>query len=192
MDDWNPYGPPVANVLQLKVSLNDFEPVIWRRVLVADSIALPRLHRVLQELCLWWNYHLHLFDVDGVEYGQPEFDDGGDFDWKNERGVKVTKLVALGESFGYCYDFGDDWNLTIELEKSWPVRVALKHAVCVGGEHAAPPEDVGGISGFGRFLEALADPTDEERESYIEWSGGNYDFSRCDLAEINARLQQVH
>ncbi|MEO9181406.1 MAG: plasmid pRiA4b ORF-3 family protein, partial [Acidimicrobiales bacterium] len=67
----------------------------------------------------------------------------------------------------------------------------LKHAVCVGGEHAAPPEDVGGISGFGRFLEALADPTDEERESYIEWSGGNYDFSRCDLAEINARLQQT-
>jgi hypothetical protein len=192
MDDWDPHGPPVASVLQLKVSLNDFEPVIWRRVLVPDSIALPKLHRVLQELCLWWNYHLHLFDVDGVQYGQPEFDDGGDFDWKNERGVKVTTLMALGESFGYCYDFGDNWNLTIEMEKSWPVRVALKHAVCIDGEFAAPPEDVGGIGGYRQFLEALADPSDEEHESWVVWSGGNYDFSRCDLAEINARLQQVH
>ena len=143
-------------------------------------------------MCLWWNYHLHLFDVDGVEYGQPEFDEFGDFDWKNERGVKVTKLVALGETFGYCYDFGDNWNLTIELEKSWPVRFALKHAVCVDGEFAAPPEDVGGIGGFRQFLDAVADASDEEHENYVEWSGGNYAFSRCDLAEINARLQQVH
>ena len=42
MDDWDPHGPPVASGLQLKVSLNDFEPVIWRRVLVADSITNAR------------------------------------------------------------------------------------------------------------------------------------------------------
>ena len=69
--------------------------------------------------------HLHLFDLHGVEYGQPEIDDGGDFDWKNERGVNIAKLLGVGESFGYCYDFGDNWNLTIEVEKSWPVRFVL-------------------------------------------------------------------
>ncbi len=191
MTDWDPYGPPVANVLQLRVRLDDFEPTIWRRVLVPESISLPKVHRVIQELMLWWDYHLHLFTINGVEFGQPEFDDFGDFEWRNERGVRLTAHLKVGDSFAYCYDFGDDWNLNVEVEKSWPVRFALKHAVCIGGEHAAPPEDVGGIGGFTQFLEAIGDPTNEEHDSYMVWSGGDYDFERVDLAEINARLQHV-
>ena len=189
--DWDPFGPSVANVLQLRVSLDDFEPTVWRRVLVPETISLPKVHRVIQELMLWWDYHLHLFTINGVEFGQPEFDDYGDFEWRNERGVRLTAHLKVGDSFAYCYDFGDDWNLNVEVEKSWPVRFALKHAVCVGGEHAAPPEDVGGIGGFTQFLEAIGDPTNEEHDSYMVWSGGDYDFERVDLAEINARLQHV-
>jgi hypothetical protein len=192
MVDREPYGEPVANVLQLRVSLDHFEPVIWRRVLVPDSIALPKLHRVLQELMLWWNYHLHTFTIKGVEYGEPEMDDFGDFNWRNVRGVKIASLLDPGESFGYNYDFGDNWELTIELEKVLPVRHALKHCVCVEGQYSAPPEDVGGIGGFQQFLETLADPTDEEHDHCVEWSGGHYDFRRFDVAEINAWLQQVH
>ncbi len=191
MEEWEPYGPPVANVLQLRVSLKDFEPVVWRRVLVPDSIALPKLHRVIQELMLWWNYHLHVFEINGEEFGQPEFDEDGDFDWRNERGVKVAPLVRVGGSLKYSYDFGDNWRLLIEVEKAFPVRTVLKHAVCVGAEYSAPPEDVGGVGGFQQFLDALGNPEDEEHDNYVEWSGGNYDFSRVDLAEINARLQQI-
>ncbi|OYV64446.1 MAG: hypothetical protein B7X07_06390 [Actinobacteria bacterium 21-64-8] len=191
MEDWDPFGPFIANVLQLKVTLLDFEPIVWRRVLVPDSIALPKLHRVIQQLMLWWEYHLHLFTIDGVEFGQPEMDDLDDFEWRNERGVKLVKHLEVGKSIEYCYDFGDNWNLTIELEKTWPVHFALKHAVCVDGQFAAPPEDVGGTGGFRQFLDALADENDDEHDNYVEWSGGNYDFARLDLAEINARLQQV-
>ncbi len=156
-----------------------------------DTIALPRLHRVIQQLMLWWDYHLHLFTIDDVEYGQPELDDFGDFEWRNERGVKVAPLVRVGASLNYTYDFGDNWQLLIEVEDSFAVRTALKHAVCVGGEYAAPPEDVGGLCGFQQFLDAIRDPHNDEHENYVEWSGGNYDFSRFDLAEVNARLQQV-
>ena len=191
MTEWDPYGPPVANVWQLRLSLVEFEPTVWRRVLVPESVSLTKLHRVIQELMLWWDYHLHLFTIQGVEFGQPELDDFGDFAWRNERGVRLATLVAVGDAFDYCYDFGDDWHLSIEVERSVPVRFALKHAVCIGGEHAAPPEDVGGTRGFTQFLEALADPRDEEHDSYVQWSGGDYDFERVDLAEINARLQRV-
>jgi hypothetical protein len=173
------------------VSLTDFEPVVWRRVLVPDTIALPKLHRVIQQLMLWWDYHMHIFEVGDVRYGQPELDEDDDFNWRNERGVKIAQIVPVGSSFKYSYDFGDNWKLLIEVEAAFPVQFALKHPVCSGGEFAAPPEDVGGVGRFRQFLDALKDPNDEEHENYVHWSGGNYDFSRCDLAEINARLQQT-
>ena len=190
MSEWEPYGPPEANVLQLRVSLADFEPVVWRRVLVPETIALPKLHRVIQQLMLWWNYHTHTFEIGDVQFGQPELDEDDDFNWRNERGVKVAQLVPVGGSLKYSYDFGDNWKLLIEVEAAFPVQFALKHPVCCDGQFAAPPEDVGGTGGFRQFLDALADSSDEEHENYVVWSGGNYDFSRCDLAEINARLQQ--
>ena len=181
----------MSNVVQLKVTLDNFEPVVWRRVLVPETVALPKLHRIIQELMLWWNYHLHVFEIDGVTFGQPEFDEDDDFNWKNERGVKIIKLVSVGESFNYRYDFGDNWSLAIEVEKLWPVRTALKHAVCVAGEFCAPPEDVGGIGGFREFLDAISNPHHDSHDGLVEWSGGHYDFTRFDIAEVNARLQQM-
>ena len=191
MSEWDPHGPTVANVLQLRVSLVEFEPLVWRRVLVPDSIALPKLHRVIQELMLWWDYHLHVFEIGDEVFGQPELDEDEDFNWRNERGVKVASRLRVGDSLEYTYDFGDNWHLRVELEAVLGVRTRLKHAVCVAGEHAAPPEDAGGVGGFREFLDALADPRNDEHENYVEWSGGNYDFESLDLAEINARLQQV-
>ncbi len=191
MSEWDPYGPPKANVLQLRVSLTDFEPVVWRRVLVPETIALPKLHRVIQQLMLWWNYHMHTFEIGDEEFGQPELDEDDDFNWRNERGVKIAQVIPVGSALKYSYDFGDNWELLIEVEAAFAVQFALKHPVCIDGAFAAPPEDVGGTGGFRQFLDALADPSDEEHENYVEWSGGNYDFSRCDLAEINARLQQT-
>lgn len=190
MTDWDPLGPPVAHAFQLKVSLDEFEPSVWRRVLVPESISLAKLHRVVQALMLWWDYHLHLFVIRGVEFGQPEMDDFGDFEWRNERGVRLSDHAGVGDSISYCYDFGDDWSLTLEVEQHLPVRCALRYATCVDGEHAAPPEDVGGLSGFSRFLEAIADPTDDEHDGYLEWRG-DYDFDHVNLAEINARLQRL-
>ncbi len=103
-------------MLQLRVSLTDFEPVVWRRVLVPDTIALPKLHRVMQQVMLWWNYHMHTFEIGDVQYGQPELDEDDDFNWRNERGVKIAGLVPVGSSLEYSYDFGDNWELLIEVE----------------------------------------------------------------------------
>ncbi len=62
-------------VYQLKVSLRDIEPLIWRRIQVSEDTKLPRLHRVLQLLFNWEDYHLHEFIVGRRVYSVPEPDD---------------------------------------------------------------------------------------------------------------------
>lgn len=41
----------------------------------------------------------------------------------------------------YVYDYGDDWQLRLRLEKTLPSEPGTPPAVCVDGRRAAPPED---------------------------------------------------
>ena len=63
--------------VQLFVRLRDIEAPIWRRVVVPASMTLHELHAVIQTAMGWDDYHLHLFDVDGVLYGDVEDFEGG-------------------------------------------------------------------------------------------------------------------
>ncbi|HZY73711.1 MAG TPA: plasmid pRiA4b ORF-3 family protein [Edaphobacter sp.] len=100
----------VKAIFQLKVSLRDIEPSIWRSVQVAEDTKLPRLHRVLQLLFNWEDYHLHDFIVGRRVYSVPDPDDA--FNERkviDERHVPLNRIVdRVGDSFEYVYDFGDD------------------------------------------------------------------------------------
>ena len=41
------------------------------------------------------------------------------------------------------------------------------------------------------MLESLADPSDDEHDSYLAWLGGTFDPAAFSLAEANAALQRV-
>ena len=69
--------------------------------------------------------------------------------------------------------------------------MGLKFAVCVDGQNACPPEDVGGGSGYAAFLETVSDPEHEEHEGMLTWVGGSFDPTDFDLGLANARLQKV-
>jgi hypothetical protein len=66
----------------------------------------------------------------------------------------------------------------------------LKHAVCVDGQNACPPEDCGGARGYAVLREALANPAHEEHE-ITRWLGQPFDPGVFDLALANAALQRV-
>ncbi|NUK18206.1 plasmid pRiA4b ORF-3 family protein, partial [Streptomyces lunaelactis] len=54
---------PADSVLQIKVTLADIRPPIWRRLQVPADLTLDRLHLVIQTAMGWENYHMHLFST---------------------------------------------------------------------------------------------------------------------------------
>jgi hypothetical protein len=150
---------------------------------------MAKLSEMLLAAMGWTNSHLHAFRVGEKRYGM-NFDEypDGEIDEKT-----VTVLQALRDErrFTYDYDFGDGWEHEVVIEElSWSY-FGLKFAVCIDGQNACPPEDVGGTGGYVEFLEAISDPTHEEHESYLEWVGGSFDPAEFDLANANALLQKV-
>jgi len=138
----------------------------------------------------WNNSHLHSFTIGDSLYGM-QLDDYPDEEL-NERDFTVTKVLPEGmRCFQYEYDFGDSWEHEVLVEDVSFSSPALKFGVCIDGQGACPPEDVGGIPGYAQFLEAIADPLHEEHDNYLVWVGHKFDPAAFDLAAANAALQRV-
>lgn len=182
-------GSTPTTVYQVKITLNDVDPPVWRRVQVGDC-SLAELHRIIQ-LCMGWgNCHLYAFEVDGVEYGDPETADRGDY--CDSRSRKLSQLASQGPNgFAYQYDFGDDWEHFVEIEKTLPAEPKTKYPRCVAGERACPPEDCGGAYGYEEFLEAIQDRHHEEHEEMLEWVGGKFNPEAFNMTKVNRELQRL-
>ena len=182
-------GSSKATVYQLKVTLKDSRPPIWRRIQVPGDITLYKLHQVLQVVMDWTDSHLHQFIIGGRHYGEPdpEFQEV-----LSERRVKLSQVVRDEKArFVYEYDFGDDWLHQIVVEKILPPEEGKSYPVCLSGKRAAPPEDCGGIWGYYELLETLSNPDDAEYAGMLEWAGGPIDPEEFDLDEINQALRRL-
>ena len=182
--------PTPQSIYQLKITLKDARPPIWRRVQVTSDITLGKLHRIIQESMGWTNSHLHSFLIQRVEYGQsmPEYD----FEVRNEQRVKLSQVVT-GEKFKflYTYDMGDAWEHEMLVEKVLPVNSQVRYPVCLTGKRACPPEDCGGVWGYVELLEAIRQPDHPEHEAMLEWVGGEFDSEFFDLDAVNRLLRQI-
>jgi hypothetical protein len=77
----------------------------------------------------------------------------------------------------------------IILEKNEYINPKLDIAfLCLEGQRACPPEDVGGVPGYSEFCHALLDPNHAEHARLNQWSGDNYHFEHFDLAMVNWEL----
>jgi hypothetical protein len=185
----NPMSTPKA-IYQIKVTLNDSRPTIWRRFLVGDNITLNKLHEILQVVMGWGNYHLHMFTINGQIFGDPEDDETGEIGSLNEKRYHLNQLIGQeGFKFRYEYDFGDSWLHDLVVEKILPVEKGAQYPICIKGKRACPPEDSGGVWGYGDFLEAIANPDYPKRKEMLEWIGADFDPAHFDLDEINERLR---
>lgn len=181
-------------VHQLKITLHESKPPIWRRVLLPSSATLFQLHGVIQESFGWIGYHLHECEIAGTRYGDAEDDDGWDDDDDeliDEHSVTLAELAPSGTTFTYTYDFGDNWRHDIEVEDVVAADPKVHYPHCTAGKRACPPEDVGGMGGYHEFLAAIADPSHPEHAERLESVDGSFDPEACDLAAINVALTLV-
>lgn len=193
----------------IEVSLLSVEPRIWRRFLIASDTTFGDLHDAIQAACGWLDYHLYEFlgDVEGGvgEFGLWETDAKPiarsehyePYDEEDER-VPVAGKVKLRSYFPksamrcfYRYDFGDDWEHSVELKQTVDLPERFERRL-VGGSRAFPPEDCASTPGYEECCEARRmteqeltalrerDPERwDEVQQTLEWLGG-WDPERFD------------
>ncbi|HBI43795.1 MAG TPA: hypothetical protein DDY78_13230 [Planctomycetales bacterium] len=177
-----------ATVYQLKITLADIKPPVWRRVEVKDC-TLTKLHEIVQIVMGWDGYHLWAFEIGGEQYGE---DPDGEMDMESSRKFKLSQVVQAGvKKFVYTYDFGDHWEHVIHVEKVLDADPQVKYPRCVKGSRACPPEDCGGAWGYGDFLAAIQNPTHESHEEMLEWVGGGFDPEAFHIEAVNKKLATV-
>ena len=180
-----PNGPSGAGVTSLKVTLRYTQPPVWRRVLMPGTMTLKDLHHSIQAVMGWDDSHLHVFEVDGQRYGPCDIVD----DVNDETGLTLNDLVKSGaDRFSYTYDFGDDWEHLIVVEKSKLHTDGKPYPVCVAGKRNCPPDDCGGTPGYECLLEILADSAHPEHAESVEWLGEAFDPEEFDIGNANAVL----
>jgi len=197
--------PMYPEPLKLKIHLEHTD--IYRIVLVPSDINMLQLHLVCQEAMGWNMAHLFQFSDkkmnESVRAGLPvpedDFGFGGGVEEQKADKVKLSDFheITSGKPFWYWYDFGDDWWHKISFQK--PTKKDLEFykgvPICLKGEKACPPEDIGGVGGYFHFLEIMSDKKNPEREEFFEWleldEDDEFDENFFDLEYTNIFLSEL-
>lgn len=179
-------------IARLHIQMDDIQPAIWRRVEVPLTTNLRGLHEVIQAVMLFENYHLYEFEIAGRCYGipDPEFDH-----WRRvyaAQNIKLGTLIDRGVTqMSYTYDFGDNWRHTIRLEAVEAENLAAEYPRFIDGVRRAPPEDVGGTTGFEDFLKAMTRSKHPDRANLMTWYGGVFVPDDIDETTISQNLMKL-
>ncbi len=186
-------------VYQLRITLKNVSPPIWRQVQVPMDFRLDQLHTLIQLVMGWDDYHLHEFElVTSVRTRRPErqfmsaeamaasFDDEAE----DESKASIGELCPqVNDKLFYTYDFGDDWIHEIKVQKILSAEPGERYPLCLKGKRACPPEDCGGPWGYGNLLAILSNPGHDEYEEMLDWVGGDFDPEKFDLEGIGEDLR---
>ena len=191
----------MSMALQLKISLAEVKPEIWRRFLAEDSISFHQLHSIIQKVMGWENYHLYRFEfgntfIEPDEYGRAYVDSIWTM-FKPAAGKAISPRAKLNtlikeekQKFGYTYDFGDSWEHSVVVEKILEKGPAQEYQICLAGERSCPPEDCGGVHGYADLLKVRANKNHPDyKDLIINWLGKDFDPEKFDIDEVNKKLR---
>jgi hypothetical protein len=181
-------------VFQFKITLLEIKPPIWRRIQVQDC-TLDEFHEHVQTSMGWTNSHLHKFKIGERKYADPMLmeEDFVEFGYKDSTRTNISKIIPkTGKRFSlfYEYDFGDSWEHEVLFEGCPKAEAGRQYPICLEGERACPPEDVGGTGGYDEFLEAIADSQHEEHEEFLRWAGGRFYPEEFDPATATKSMKK--
>ncbi|KUM25197.1 hypothetical protein AU467_04240 [Mesorhizobium loti] len=189
---------PDSYIVRAETHILGIEPRITRILELPMALNLAELHEVLQAAFGWTDSHLHQFNIGGIIYGAPEFDEDGlsansifeatelrmrDFVFPYEPDDRSVTIL-------YEYDFGDNWRHLLRLERR-PREEGVSYPRCVEADRSGPPEDVGGPRGYAEFLEAWRDRGHDEHKAMRRWVGHKFHPDNCDLDSINKAIAKA-
>jgi hypothetical protein len=188
---------------RVRIDLNRTKPPLWRRLELASDLFLDQVHEVIQVAFGWTNSHLHQFGSGPGHYGPETEHYLCPFQMQDgesgipEEDVRLDEVLAdVGDKLFYDYDFGDDWQHTIQLEAVLPRRGSDPRAVCVAGRRDGPAEDCGGVYAY-ELMCAASDPGNPDHtDAVAEFSRVYGEFAGpeamrvtlFDIGEINKAL----
>jgi hypothetical protein len=180
-----------TDIVRLRVTLDDVEPAVVRRIEVPLGILLDRLHAVLQAAIGWTNSHLWEFCAGDAGWGIP--DPGwGDGPHDASKATLIAVLEDTGvKSLTYLYDFGDGWEHRIKVERIVEPEPGILYPRLIEATGRCPPEDIGGPPGYAEFLEAIADPDHERHEELTEWYDADFDPNAVNAEVIQQQLASL-
>ncbi|MFG1881311.1 plasmid pRiA4b ORF-3 family protein [Micromonospora sp. NPDC049102] len=181
---------PAAPIYQIKVSLREAKPPIWRRLELPADTSLADLHHIIQVAFGWDDAHLHVFETPYGDFGVADRELG----YRSEAPVTLEQVApGVGDRLRYTYDLGDNWTHEIAVEKMLD-RQPVEYPRCTGGRRAAPPEDCGGVWGYAELVEVLSDPGHPEHGDRLEWLGlasaADFQPARFDATGITRALTE--
>jgi hypothetical protein len=182
-------------IVRADVHIAGVDPAIARTLELPRTLNFAQLHEILQAAFGWTDSHLHQFDIGGLVYGAPEFDEDGDAAYRT---FEATGL-SLGDlrfrhgaplTVTYEYDFGDGWKHVILLTEA-PCEAGARYPRCTAGARSGPPEDCGGPFRYAGFVEAWRDPEHAEHTETRRWAGPRFDPERFDLDAANKAIARA-
>jgi hypothetical protein len=177
-------------VHELRVTLLDVSPPVWRQVRVPSALPLSTVHTVVQIAFGWEDRHLHEWRAGDVTYGLSDEDSWGE-ELADESSALLADVAPTDSMLRYDYDFGDGWEHLVEVVNIEPYNADVPPVACLAGARACPPEDCGGPAGYEHLLDALRDPADAEHDELELLVGDGFDPEAFDMASVNHRLEQL-
>jgi hypothetical protein len=152
-----PAVPKPTRIFAFKITLEDVGVPVWRKVEVHSNSTFLELHKIIQILFEWEDDHLHDFTIqksDGIrqknviiesaEDASPFpgffFGDIKTYLSETEEHLHDHFLIEKDQA-RYTYDFGDDWQHKIVLEKIIDPIEGTTYPICTAAKNDAPYED---------------------------------------------------
>lgn len=159
---------------QLKITLLQTKPPVWRRILIPTSCTFQQLHEAIQILFGWQNRHNFDFYVPSSHcYLADDNDDWGN-DTRTYYSLETTlqDIMENAHRLVYTYDYGDNWKHQIVVEKT--IEDALEDICLLKWKGDNLAEDAGNVEGYQELVRRASNRSDPDHEDIRSWLNDNH------------------
>lgn len=185
----------MIEVYQLKIVAAVIKPKIERVILIKSTTTFFELHYVIQNL-----FGLtagHLFEFFSVRDAAPISD--GEDNTRLANRVKLNAEFKYVKKIQYTYDFGDNWEFSITLQKVLAYDKYFLYPCCISHTGGRLIEDCGGPYCYNLLAAWCRNPTSETKAAVLEQFNEellteyqDFDPDDIDINEINRIIGKNH